>query len=75
MSHLMVEDPEDDKSIDHDFLTEAISRFSEDESVQNALVGAVEDMSGDLAKMNMNDDYKPYMMVSTRLIMAIEFAY
>ena len=62
--HLLIEDPEDERSIDHDFLAEAVSRFPEDDSIQGALVGAIEDLSRDLARMNMNNDYKPYMMVS-----------
>ena len=56
-------DPEEDYGIDYDFLTEALSRFSEDDTVQGALVGAVEDLSRQLAKMSMNDDYKPYIAV------------
>jgi len=59
----LIEDPEDERSIDHDFLTEAISQFPEDDTVQCALVGAVEDLSRELARMNMNNDYKPYIMV------------
>lgn len=51
--------------MDHDFLTEAIARFPEDDTVQAGLVGAVEDLSYQLARMNMNHDYKPYIMVST----------
>lgn len=62
--HLLIEDPEDERGIDHDFFTEVIARFSEDDSIQGALVGAVEDLSQDLARMNMNSDYKPYIMVS-----------
>ena len=47
----------------HEFLTEAISRFPEDETIVAALVGAVESLSLQLAKMSMNDDYKPYVLV------------
>ena len=56
-------DPEEDDGIDHEFLTEAALRFSEDDSVQGALVGAVEDLSRRLAKMSMNDNYRPYIGV------------
>ena len=70
--HLLIEDPEDDRSIDHDFLTEAVARFPEDDTVQGALVGAVEDLSRQLARMNMNHDYKPYIMVSRRSSMLSE---
>ena len=45
-------------------MTEAISRFLEDDSVKDVLVGAMEDLSQHLAKKTMNDDYKPYVNVS-----------
>ena len=61
--HLLV-DQEDDRGLCHDFLAEIISRFAEDESAQEAMVGAVEDLSRQLARMTMNDDYKPYILVS-----------
>lgn len=62
-SHLLIEDPEDERGIDHEFLIEIISRFPEDDTVQDAMVGAVEDISQQLSGMNMNNDYKPYIMV------------
>lgn len=65
-SHLLVDDPEDDRYVDPEFLTEAVERFSEDDTVQDALVGAVEDLSRQLAVMNMNNDYKPYILVGFR---------
>ncbi|KAL6714904.1 Ubiquitin conjugation factor E4 [Lecanora helva] len=61
--HLLVENSEDERSIDHDFLNEVISRFPEDAGVKEALVGTVEDLSRDLASMSMNSDYKPYIMM------------
>lgn len=60
--HLLV-DPENDRGICHDFLTEAVSRFDEDDSIKEAFVTAIEELSRDLAKMNMNDNYKPYVTV------------
>ena len=54
---------EDDRYVDPDFLTEAIERFHEDDTVRDALVGAVEELSRQLAVMNMNNDYKPYIIV------------
>lgn len=65
MPHLLVDDPEDERYVDPDFLTEAVERFSEDDTVRDALVGAVEDLSRKLAVMNMNNDYKPYILVRT----------
>lgn len=61
--HLLV-DPEDDRGVCHEFLNEAISRFDEDDSVRTAIVGAVEDLSRQLAKLSMNDNYKPYIFVN-----------
>ena len=61
--HLLVDDPEDDRYVDPDFLTEAVERFPEDDTVRDALVGSVEDLSRQLATMNMNNDYKPYILV------------
>lgn len=61
--HLLV-DPEDDRGLCHEFLSEAVSRFPEDETVREALVGAIEELSLQLSKMTMNDDYKPYVLVS-----------
>lgn len=60
--HLFV-DPEDDRGVCHEFLTEAVSRFPEDDSVKDALVGAVEQMSSELSKLTMDGDYKRYVLV------------
>lgn len=57
-------DPEEDRGIDMDFLVEAVRRFPEDESIKPAFISAVEALSQDLAEKNINDDYKPYVMVS-----------
>ncbi len=70
--HLLV-DPEDDRGLCHEFLSEAVSRFPEDETVREALLGAVEEMSRQLSKMTMNDDYKPYIHVSTACRLPIRF--
>jgi len=54
-------DPEDDGGICHDFLVEAISRFSEDESIKDVLLGAMEQLSRELSNISMNDSFKPYV--------------
>jgi ubiquitin conjugation factor E4 B len=54
-------DPEDDGGICHDFFVEAVSRFQEDDSVKEALVSAMEQLSRNLSKMSMNDSFKPYI--------------
>ena len=61
--HLLLE-PDEDGGIDRDFLIEAISRFDEDDTVQSSIVEAAEDLSQQLSKMSMNDNYKPYLYVS-----------
>ena len=58
-------DSEDERGIDHDFLAEIVSRFSEDDTIEQAIVAAVEDLSKQLARMTMNDNYKPYIAVTT----------
>ena len=60
----LLQDSEDEQGLCHDFLQEISSRFAEDETAKEAIVWAVEDLSRDLAKMTMNDDYKPHVMVS-----------
>lgn len=60
-------DADDDRGVCHEFFIEAISRFQEDDMAQKALVGAVEDLSRQLAKMTMNENYKPYVLVSYNL--------
>ena len=64
----LLEDPDDERGIDRDFLIEAISRFSEDDSVQPAIVSAVEELSRELSKMTMNDNYKPYVFALRNLV-------
>ena len=61
VEHLLC-DPDRDAGICHEFLQEAVARFPEDESIKNALVEAMEQLSLDLSKLSMNDDYKPYVM-------------
>ena len=56
-------DPEEDKGVDFEFLSEAVRRFDEEDGLKPAIVAAVEGMSQELAEMSINDDYKPYVMV------------
>jgi len=62
-THLLV-NQEDDRGVCHEFLTEFVSRFAEDDSAKEAMADAISDLSHELAKMSMNDDYKPYVLVS-----------
>ena len=56
---------EDDRGVCHEFLTELISRFPEDESAEGVMITAMNDLSRELSKKSMNDDYKPYVLVGT----------
>ena len=56
-------DPDHDNGLCHDFLREAVSRFPEDDTIREALVEAIEQLSRDLSKMSMNDNFKPYIAV------------
>lgn len=62
-THLTL-DQEDERGIDHDFLLEITARFEDDDTAKEAMVGAVEDLSIRLAKLNMDGDYKPHVDVS-----------
>jgi ubiquitin conjugation factor E4 B len=56
-------DPEDDKGIDFEFINEAVRRFDEDDTVKPAFISAIEQLSTQLAQLDVNDDYKPYTIV------------
>ena len=56
-------DPEDEKGVDFEFIGEAVRRFDEDDSVKPAFIAAVEELSAELSKKDINDDYKPYNTV------------
>jgi ubiquitin conjugation factor E4 B len=59
----LILDPEDEKGICYDFLTEAVARFNEDDTVKPMLIKAVAGLSSQLSNMTMNDNYKPYVQV------------
>jgi ubiquitin conjugation factor E4 B len=55
--------PDDERGICYDFLTEASHRLGEDDTIKEALVGAMEDVSRRLSRVSMNGDYRPFMLV------------
>ena len=55
----------EDKGICPDFLAEVISRFNEDDTVKPMLTKAVAGLSLQLSNLTMNDNYKPYINVSS----------
>jgi ubiquitin conjugation factor E4 B len=65
--HLIL-DPEDDRGVCHDFLTEVVSRFEEDESIKTAIVAAVEELSHQLARKSLDSDYRSYTSALRNLI-------
>jgi ubiquitin conjugation factor E4 B len=65
----LLKNQEDDNGVCHEFLKEFERRCKEDESAQEAMADAIRDLRNRLAKITMNDDYKPYMLVSTSIIL------
>lgn len=61
-------DPEEDKGVDFEFIGEAVRRFDEDENIKPAFITAVEELSQELAGLNINHDYKPYMTVCRKSV-------
>ena len=57
----MLGDPESDVGVCTDFLTEASARFDEDDTIKDAIVGAAEELSKQLATKNMLGDDRPYV--------------
>jgi ubiquitin conjugation factor E4 B len=55
--------PEDDHGICHEFMTEAVSRLDEDESVKPMLTKTVAGLSYQLAQLDMDGDYRRYIDV------------
>ncbi|KAI9717694.1 MAG: hypothetical protein M1828_007097 [Chrysothrix sp. TS-e1954] len=64
----LLQEPESERGICHDFLTEAVSRFSDDDSIKEAFVQAMEQLSAQMASKNMTSDYKPYIMALRNLV-------
>jgi ubiquitin conjugation factor E4 B len=61
LTDALLSDPDCDAGICPDFLKEATDRFADDDGIKEALVGAVEQLSRDVAKRTMNDSFKPYI--------------
>ena len=67
VDHLLA-DPECDTGICTDFLTEASSRFEEDETIKEAIVMAAQDLSQQLSQKDMLVDYQNYVRAFRNLI-------
>lgn len=59
--HHMLKEPESDTGICYDFLTEASARFEEDDSIKDAVVGALEELSERLATKQMLGEERAYI--------------
>ncbi|EEP77058.1 conserved hypothetical protein [Uncinocarpus reesii 1704] len=64
----LLQEPDCNLGLCHDFLSEALQRAEEDDTIIPAFVSAVEEMSRDASTMTLNDDYKPHMMALRRLV-------
>jgi ubiquitin conjugation factor E4 B len=63
LTRYLLNDPESDHGICHDFLAEIASRFDEDEQLKDVVNSALNQLVRRLGKMTMNDDYQTYVMV------------
>jgi ubiquitin conjugation factor E4 B len=71
LAEYLLADPDSDRGLCHDFISEAVSRFEDPENgaeIKNALVLAMEQLSGQLSNLSMNDDYKPYMLAMRNFV-------
>ncbi|KAM5455766.1 Ubiquitin conjugation factor E4 [Microsporum audouinii] len=65
--HLLL-DPDEDQGLNQEFIQEALKRAEEDDTIIPAFVTAVEEMSKDLSRLTLDDDYQPYMMALRNLV-------
>ena len=65
-SHLL-KDPSDDKGVCPDFIAEALTRWDEEDEVKTMFTKAVQQMSAQLSRMTMENDYKPYVQALKNL--------
>ena len=59
-SHLLV-NPDEDRGLCYDFLSYAVERSKEDDTIIPAITDAAEQLSRRLSKVTMNGDFKPYV--------------
>ncbi|KAM3420953.1 hypothetical protein BST61_g4185 [Cercospora zeina] len=67
VDHLLA-GPESDHGICTDFLTEAVSRFEEDDTIKETIVNAAEALSQQLAQKDMLADYTNYITAIRNLL-------
>jgi ubiquitin conjugation factor E4 B len=66
---------EEDRGICPDFLSEAVARFDEDDSIKPMLTKAVAGLSYQLSNMTMIDNYTPYIKVCCEMFLLTSQAY
>ncbi|KAI1923414.1 Ubiquitin conjugation factor E4 [Ophidiomyces ophidiicola] len=64
----LLQEPDCDIGLCHDFMLEAIRRAEEDDTIIPAFISAVEEMSRDISSLSLNDDYKLHMMAFRNLV-------
>lgn len=55
---------QDEHGLDMDFIGEAIKHFDEDEAYPELFTNAMVEISSRLSRIEMDEDYKPYIAVS-----------
>lgn len=76
LAKYLLEDPESERGICHDFITEAMARISAQADdgddmgtdVKAVLVEAMEALSAQLSLLSMNDNYKPYVLAMRNFV-------
>lgn len=64
----LLRNSDSEQGICSDFIEEALSRIDEDDAILPIFTGAMVQISQELSKMNMNQDYKPYINVGFYLL-------
>ena len=59
----LLKDLEHESGIGLDFISDAVARFEDDDSIPGIFTMAMVDISAKLSTLTMNDDYKPYVNV------------
>ncbi|KAK3673750.1 Ubiquitin conjugation factor E4 [Recurvomyces mirabilis] len=73
VDHLLQE-PESDFGICTDFLTEAKNRMEEEDGMKEALIGAAEELSRQLASLDLNGNYRNHVVALRNLVRFKEIA-
>lgn len=64
----LLAEAEGENGLGHDFLTELIHRFEEDDSAKPMIVNAVTGMSSQLSMISMDGSYTQYVQVRYKIL-------